>query len=371
MAKILILYASIGQGHKTASLALQESFESLGEHEVVVEDILDYALPVFKSIYSDSYLDLIEKAPDFMSLLYRLSDKANSDFSKELVSLYSRLGVPRFHRHEEKGTPDAVIITHHLGVNLIKQIMSSKEDLKVYSVITDYTTTSIDAHKKIAGYFVANTIVRDLLIKRGIDKKIIEVTGIPIKKIAQEPKDQTEVRKKLGFTKFPVVTICGSGIRDSKISTIIEDLNNTFKGTVVVVAGRNILLQEKMEEMEGNDDLDLIKYNKVDFMDDLLVASDVLVTKAGGLIISEALGRGVPMVLVNGIRGHEEWNADYVTMEGAGVQIHTPELLATAVNSICENPERKKYMALRAKEMGQPEASKVIAQKILQEISSS
>lgn len=367
MAKILILYASIGQGHKTASLALQEAFENLGGHEVVVEDILDYALPVFKSIYSDSYLELMEKAPDFMSLLYRLSDKANSDFSRELVALYSRLGVPHFKGFSENSSPDAIILTHHLGVHLMKTITQANKNIKVYSVITDYTTTSMEAHKKISGYFVANQIVADLLVSRGIDRDVITISGIPVQKEVQIPKSSDEAREKLGIVKFPVVTICGAGIKDTKIKTILNGLKESFKGTVLVVAGRNVVLQEKLEEIKGTETLDIIKYGHVDFMDDIMVASDLLVTKAGGLIISEALARGTPLLFVTGIRGQEEWNADYVCMEGAGIQIHTLELLPTAICCICGS-ERGQYMRDRALHLGKPGAADEIVQRILAEI---
>lgn len=368
MAKILILYASIGQGHKTASVALQEQFQQMGDHEVVVEDILDYALPVFKSIYSDSYLELMEKAPDFMALLYRLSDKANSEFSRELVALYSRLGVPHLRGFGESSQPDVIIITHHLGVHLMKPLIKTHKNMKVFSVITDYTTTSMETHKDIQGYFVANNVVKEILAGKGIDPDIVTVTGIPVKSEVSIPKNQQEIQKKLKVTKTPVLTICGSGIRDTKIVTLLQTLKQSFTGTVFVVTGRNITLQDKLEKAKGTENMDLRIFDHIDFMDDLIVASDLVITKAGGLMISETLARGKPILFFTDIRGQEEWNADYVCMEGAGLQIHTPELVPTAIKVLCTNESRKNYMSERAKALGRPEAAATIASTILEKI---
>ncbi len=368
MAKILILYASVGKGHKTAANALKEAFEDVGDNEVIVEDILDYALPVFKSIYADSYLDLMEKAPDFMSLMYKLSDKANSEFAKELVAFYSRLGMPSF-KGVGKGTPpDAIIFTHHLGMHLIKSITSKHKTTKVYSVITDYTTTAMEAHQEISRYFVATELVADRLVGRGIQKNKITVTGIPVKKEITKPKDHVKIREKLGIIKTPVVSIFGAGIKDTKIRDILEELQRSFEGTVLVVAGRNLMLEEKIEDIVSNEKVDIKKYKQISFVDDVIVASDLVVTKAGGLIISETLARRKPLLFINGIRGQEEWNADYVCMEGAAIQMHTPELMSIAICSICNNEKRRNSMEEVALELGKPDAARKVAELILQDV---
>ncbi len=369
MAKILILYASVGKGHKTAANALKEAFEDLADNEVIVEDILDYALPVFKSIYADSYLDLMEKAPDFMSLLYKLSDKANSEFAKEFVSFYSRLGMPRF-KGVGKGTPpDAIIFTHHLGMHLIESITAKHKKTKVYSVITDYTTTAMEANQQISRYFVATDIVADRLVGRGISRKNITVTGIPVKKEIAQSKDQANIREQLGITKTPVVSIFGAGIKDSKIRDILLELQKSFSGTVLVVAGRNIMLEEKIEDIASTKTVDIKKYKQIHFVDDVIVASDLVVTKAGGLIISETLARRKPLLFINGIRGQEEWNADYVCMEGAAIQMHTPELMSVAICSICSDEKRRAYMQGIALKLGKPDAAGKVAELISKDIS--
>ncbi|HJZ48788.1 MAG TPA: glycosyltransferase, partial [Roseiflexaceae bacterium] len=65
----------------------------------------------------------------------------------------------------------------------------------------------------------------------------------------------------------------------------------------------------------------LLKLGRIDYVDDLVAASDLVITKSGGLIVSEILARGTPMVVIDPIPGQEEWNADFVAGSGAGLQL--------------------------------------------------
>ena len=69
----------------------------------------------------------------------------------------------------------------------------------------------------------------------------------------------------------------------------------------------------------------LRRYGRIDFVDDLVAASDLVVTKPGGLIVSEVLARATPLLIIDPIAGHEEWNADFVAGSGAGMQLRYPE----------------------------------------------
>jgi processive 1,2-diacylglycerol beta-glucosyltransferase len=108
----------------------------------------------------------------------------------------------------------------------------------------------------------------------------------------------------------------------------------------------------------------------IDYMDDLVAASDLAITKAGGLIVSEILGRGTPLVVVDPIPGQEEWNADYVVSVGAGVQLRRAELAPYAVRRILSEPSRLAEMRERARGAGRPRAALDIAETVLSEICS-
>jgi UDP-N-acetylglucosamine:LPS N-acetylglucosamine transferase len=53
-------------------------------------------------------------------------------------------------------------------------------------------------------------------------------------------------------------------------------------------------------------------YNFVDNMPQFMHAADGIICKAGGLIVTESLACGLPLLLVDVLPGQEEGNADLV-----------------------------------------------------------
>jgi processive 1,2-diacylglycerol beta-glucosyltransferase len=97
----------------------------------------------------------------------------------------------------------------------------------------------------------------------------------------------------------------------------------------------------------------------------LIVASDLVVGKAGGLTVSEVLGRGVPLIIPTPVPGQEQWNAAHVVQGGAGLCRETAEDVAQAVTSLLHDHAQRRTMAEAARALGQPTAALAIAGKVL------
>ena len=134
---------------------------------------------------------------------------------------------------------------------------------------------------------------------------------------------------------------------------------------LTTVAGRNKQMTDMLSDLESNQKVTLRKYEYIDFVDDLVAASDLVVTKSGGLIVSEVLARGTPMIVVDPIPGQEEWNADLVSGSGAGIQVRLPEMVPAAAQALIEQPERLAAMRDTARLVGRPRAALDIAEIIL------
>jgi processive 1,2-diacylglycerol beta-glucosyltransferase len=91
--RILILYASVGTGHKSAAQALAKAFAMCRVDHVWCEDALDHASTVFRQIYAGSYLELSERAPAIWRYLYDRTDQDESELSKHLRTLIDRIAV--------------------------------------------------------------------------------------------------------------------------------------------------------------------------------------------------------------------------------------------------------------------------------------
>jgi processive 1,2-diacylglycerol beta-glucosyltransferase len=134
---------------------------------------------------------------------------------------------------------------------------------------------------------------------------------------------------------------------------------------LAVVAGRNERLQEALADLTDGPCMRLRLYGKIDHVDDLVVASDLVITKAGGLIVSEVLARGTPMVIIDPVAGQEEWNADVVVGAGAGIQLRMPETVPAAALYLLSQPERLELMQRQARLIGRPRAALDVAGSIL------
>ncbi len=102
-------------------------------------------------------------------------------------------------------------------------------------------------------------------------------------------------------------------------------------------------------------------YKYIDNVDELMVASDFLITKGGGLTISEALTVGLPIVMYKPIPGHENGNAIFVEKSGAGIIVNKVEELVEVTNSLLSQPERLSDMSAKAsKILPENSASKAV-----------
>ncbi len=127
-------------------------------------------------------------------------------------------------------------------------------------------------------------------------------------------------------------------------------------------------MAEALDALESNHKVILRKYAFIDFVDDLVAASDLVVTKSGGVITSEVLARGTPMIVVDPIPGQAECNADFVAGSGAGIQIRLPEMVPAAILGLLDQPERLEAMRAQAQSVGRPNAARDIARHVLADL---
>ena len=124
-------------------------------------------------------------------------------------------------------------------------------------------------------------------------------------------------------------------------------------------------MEKEIADLTSGPTLRLLQLGFIDFVDDLIAASDFVITKAGGLTVSEILARGTPMIVIDPIPGQEEWNADFVSGSDAGIQLRMIETAPAAALSLVSEPERLDSMRKHAERVGRPRVAFDIADQIL------
>src|SRR4029077_16858008 len=114
------------------------------------------------------------------------------------------------------------------------------------------------------------------------------------------------------------------------------------RAQVVVVCGRNQELRARLtrvvQELPKSTSVAFTLLGFTTEMDELLAAADLFVGKPGGLTTSEALAKGLPMVVINPIPGQEERNSDHLLEQGAAIRSNNLPALAYKIDALVDTP---------------------------------
>ncbi|MFP4437869.1 MAG: MGDG synthase family glycosyltransferase [Chloroflexaceae bacterium] len=367
MTRVLILHASIGLGHLRAATALESAFQQRQVEQVWVEDFFEAGLPLFGKLYAGSYTEVSEKLPELWSYYYERVDQGDSQIGKRFSELVVRLGIFGLDKFVRRYNPDVIVCTHFLPLDILLSLKrQGKLNLPIYCVVTDYTGHILWAYSRVDGYFVGSDETARLLAQRGVPESLITVTGIPVDPEIAQSKDPVQIRQAHQITDGPVITLIGSGLNPKTVRQMVTGLlEREIHGTLLVVAGRNKNLQEQLTDLQSSSTLKLRMVGFIDYLDDLSAISALVVTKAGGLIISELMARQTPLLIVDPVPGQEEWNADYVVATGAGVQVRLTEMVPVVVENLLNTPAYLEALRAGAGRAGQPHAALDVADAIL------
>lgn len=375
MTRILILYASLGAGHFNAAKALSQAFSNFSDVTVWSEDALAYASPIYRNAVTQAYKESSEKMPQLYKAFYEGSNVVDLEKSLDSNKVWAMLERPFFRKlgqllHEID--PDAVVCVQQIPSRLLQLLSPEDQLIKAqYVVVTDLIAHSTWINYGVDSYFVPNDLSANFLIQRGVDPAILHVTGVPVKLEITQEKSKKEVRSRLGLRPTPsnVITLFGGGLNPKRVRSMVSELlENPSLGTLIISAGRNDQLLEAIADLTDSPQVELRKVGLINYVDDLIVASDLIITKAGGLITSEILARATPMIIVDPIPGQEEQNADVIAAAGAGVQLRLLEMVAPAVQYLVDHPDRLAEMRRAAVKIGHPRAALNIAEQILNDL---
>lgn len=370
MPRVLLLHASVGTGHRRAAEALAAAFQLRQPGEIRVEDVLDHTSRLFRIAYARSYLELTDHAPLVWGYFYTQSnaDPNLAEITNNIRKLVESIGTSGLKEVLRSFAPEVIICTHFLPMELLVRFKrSALLPQPIYCVVTDFAAHTFWTYTEIDGYFVGDPQTRDQLIARGVSASQITVSGIPVDLAIAEPKSRDEVRARYDLpVNGQVITVFGGGVDDDHVRVIVHGLlHSSLKATLLVVAGRNSTLRDSLRNLESTPNLCLRVFGHIDYVDDLIVASDLVVTKAGGLIVSEVLARGVPLVVIDPIPGHEEWNADFVVSSGAGIQLRMCESVPAAATMLLSKPQILADMRASATAAARPRAALDIAERVV------
>jgi len=210
---------------------------------------------------------------------------------------------------------------------------------------------------------VATQAVQDLALKAGMPLGKIRITGTPVSPALAEGKpERVGLRSRLGWQPDLVTVLAVGSKRVRHLLGTLKVLNHSgMKLQFALVAGGDDHLYQQFEQIDWH--VPVAKYNYVTNVPELMQASDCLISKAGGLILPEALACGLPILLVDVLPGQEAGNAQFVIEAGAGELAKTPlETLEILFHWLDQGGKLLAQRAENARRIGRPRAAYDIAE---------
>lgn len=350
--KILILSAPIGSGHRLAAEALKEYLESIPGVEVEHGNVFNFFPAILGKLFLATYLKILAWCPWMYELAYKWGNRGGG--SLWLRSLINRILAWLGESYILRQKPAAVIATHATPAGIMSYI-KQKHPMWLGCVITDYTVHRWWLVEGADAYFVAAPELKDRL--PGV-KEVLSL-GIPLRKAFAEL-EPLKAKQQLGWQNSgKTCLLLGGGEGLLPMEEIIDSLRQFWPEELrlVAVTGHNFGLKARLEanysSLIENDCLQVLGFSQE--LPQLMAASDLVVTKAGGLSTAELLASGVSFIIYKPLPGQEENNAAFLKAHyGVGTASNQEELLQLLKEQLKRPKDRKNYYGkpLAAQEIG-------------------
>lgn len=364
----LILSCSGGAGHIRAAEALHRTASLTGlpirtEHY----NVLDFTSKLFKRLYSESYLQMVNRTPELWGYLYQQSEKKPYE-KKGFIKSFDQLNYRRYLRILRELNPDAIICTHFLPYISISSTLRRKGiTAPVFAVTTDFDIHQLWVDSIVERYFVFHDESAWQLQSKQVPKEKIMISGIPLMPEFQIKEKPNKARKDLGIdtNSFTVMVLSG-GFGIGHVKEIVEQTIKTLstfqekKFNLLVVCGKNNKALAELQTVHFPENINPSIFGFITNIDKLMDASDILISKAGGLTSSEAIAKSLPMLIVDPIPGQESRNADIIIEHGAGWKAINIANLSYKLQRILELPSILTNARASTHNIAKPKAASTI-----------
>ena len=352
--RVIITYASAGAGHFKAAQAMHDYLkECCPGIELKLVDILDKTNPLFKFYYSFGYSLLVKRAPFLWRIAFWFTElKAPRSFTKFVAHIIDRLNAGDFINFLIKENPDFIISTHFLPSQISAFIKKdNKISSKLITVITDFSVHPFWVSPATDMYIVATAITKEQLVRQGVDAGLIKDSGIPVhpKFLKQFEKLSLCKKFRLEANKFTVLVATGSfGI--GPIEEIIKLLHKDVQLLIVCANNKELYKKLKQKAYPG-----VSVFGFVDNMQELMAVSDLIITKPGGLTISEILKMELIPIFISAIPGQEAGNVEVLKQYGIGLIPDNTNDIKNIILDFKEHPDKIKSIKDNIKKIKNPD----------------
>ncbi len=361
--KILILSAATGGGHLRASHAIEKYIMENSEgNEVSVIDALKSINYVLDQTVCEGYHFLATKTPKVFGQLYRKTNEESilSNLVTRFTSVFSQKLIPLM----EEQNPDVIISTHPFVTEMISHLKGRGiVTAPLICLMTDYGPHRAWIADHVDAYVVSTPDMIPPMQAMGVKKELIYPFGIPVGDVFfTKVEEKSALLTKLGMEpEVPTILIMAGSFGVTNIMNIYKDLIKLpTEFQIIIITGHNQRLYEAFTPVVEQSAKKTKLVYFTDEVENYMHASDLIITKPGGLTVSEALACNIPLAVFDAIPGQEEDNANFLLTHNMAVKLEKGVDTGATIHSLLEDSRRLEEMRSSCQSFDTSESNKNI-----------
>ena len=356
--RVMILTISAGQGHHQTSKALSEYLKSQG-HACEIVDAYYFCSHLLSGTVEHGYATMTKYTPKMYGEMYRIMVSRKHLAGEATVKkLSNNLLASKLVSYINHYSPDVVVCTHVLPARILTDLRKKLCPAKVIGIVTDFTLHPYWEDTDIDYYITPSALLNRQFAERGVPEERLLDLGIPIHPQFSVKVPQKEARESLGMDteKTTVMIMMGSmGFGNvAKLVRRVDSVQMDFQ--IICVCGKNKKAKEKIDRMQT--DHPIYNYGYTDQVSLLMDASNLIVTKPGGLSVSESLAKGLFMILNHPIPGQEDRNLEFLLNNGLAASISPTYPVEEVIYQYLRNDIRRSQYPELVAQFARPNAAK-------------
>lgn len=345
-----------------ASLALKNyimQFEPTSDIEIL--DTIRYINPLLDKLIIGSYLQTVKMTPSIFGKIYKFTEK--DEGLSSVTNKFNELMAYKLLPIIENYKPDIIICTHPFPtqmVSILKQ--KNKLNIPMICILTDYAPHNSWIHPNVDSYIVSNSDMKEEMALRGVSRDTVFDFGIPVSSDFFLEYDRNEVLPELGLDPCKnTIMIMGGSLGIGKIARVYSQLSKlTTNVQIIVIAGSNKKLYSELMNLKEYSTVTTRILGFSENINKYMQCSDLLITKPGGLTITEALICSVPLALFSAIPGQEKKNEEFLLKHKLAITLKDGNNCIEIIENLMSSPKKLQEMKDNCRKFSKPSCGRDI-----------
>lgn len=363
MKRILILTAGYGEGHNSAARGIRDGFAEISPNgtQVEIHDFFAETYGALNEFVRTSYLHVINHAPIIWTHVYGWLDR-----TEDFAGRFRMLGrvKRRLAQKVEAYRPDVIVSVYPTYSHLLDEILGPAGPDKPLRIvmITDSITINAIWYRCRADFFlVPNVETAEVLRSQGVDPTRIHAFGFPV---TPRFSRQADRHPRSPDGEWRILHLVNARKREAP--AFVSRLAALPDVKLIAAVGHDLKLARAIERVRASSQSDFEIIGWSDTLPEMLRQTDLLISKAGGATVQEAIAAACPIIINHVVPGQEEGNAGLIAQNKAGAVARTSAEAITCVESALANDGAElKIWKENVQSMSRPSAALEIARFLL------